>query len=1033
MNVVTRWWLVGLVVAVAASALPFRDADHALLAQGFPAEEAVRRMTVPKGFAVDLVAAEPLVRQPVAIDFDDRGRLWVLQYLQYPNPAGLQRVSVDRYSRTTYDRVPLPPPHGPQGADRLTILTDTDGDGRADQAKDFVSNLNLATGFAFGYGGVFVLQTPYLLFYPDRDADDVPDGEPTVLLSGFGMEDTSSLANSLLWGPDGWLYGTQGTNLTANIRGIQFEQGVWRYHPQTKQFELFFEGGSNMWGLDFDRHGNLLAGTNYGGYLMFHGVQGGYYQKSFAKHGQLHNPFAFGYFEHVPHKNFQGGHVTVGGFLYQADAFPSRFRDTYIAVDTLGHAVRWHHVRPDKSTLRSENGGVLLQANDTWFAPSDATVGPDGAVYIADWYDQRTAHPDPDATWDRSNGRIYRLRGAAAPPVQVEDPHSLTDEQLTAWLLDRNAWKSRRALRILAERGGAQAAENLAQVLNNAQDPQHILQLIWALHSLGQLDIRRSEKLLDHGDPTVRAWIVRLFTDDLERLSVARGGESAAEHRRMVRRLVDLAASETSPVVLRQLASTAKRLSGAECLPIVGPLSRRGDIQSDPLIPLLTWWAVERHAVSSLDRTLATFSNSAAWQSPSVRDVILGRLMRRYAADGSRRGLEACASLLQTAPNADQRRRMIAELDTGLQMLGRKKLPRLPLPESALAIQALADLQETPSRVPAVPPSLAAVLQAAWDDAPRDLLLIRVAARLGKQEALDRAVSLAADGKAAEADRLAALAILRDLSDEATAVGPAMRLLAGMEPLDIRMAALELLGRFSDQRITDLVLAEYPRMAGDLQNRARAVLLGRADSALAFLQEVDLGTFPATDISTNELRQVALHDDRRIEALVQKHWGNIRAGTPEEKLAEIRRIKNDLRAGSGNINAGRAVFQKKCAGCHKLFGRGEEIGPDLTKANRQDRDFLLVSMVDPNAQIRKEFLSYIVATEDGRVVTGLLAGERAASINLLDAKNRRTTISRDDIQEIRVSPLSLMPEDVLGGMTPQQLRDLMRFLQSNGQ
>ena len=211
-------------------------------------------MTVPDGFQVHLVAAEPEVRQPVAIDFDDRGRLWVMQYLQYPNPAGLKRVKVDRYSRTVYDRVPEPPPKGPKGADRLTILETGPATGRAgSRAKDFVTGLNLASGFAFGHGGVFVLQAPYLLFYPDRDRDDVPDRDPEVLLTGFGMEDAHSVANSLTWGPDGWLYGCQGSTVTAHIRGIEFQQGVWRYHPLTHKFELFCEGGGNSWGLDFDR------------------------------------------------------------------------------------------------------------------------------------------------------------------------------------------------------------------------------------------------------------------------------------------------------------------------------------------------------------------------------------------------------------------------------------------------------------------------------------------------------------------------------------------------------------------------------------------------------------------------------------------------------------------------------------------------------------------------------------------------------------------------------------------------------------
>ncbi len=271
----TIWRTNLLLTTVVLAFAPARTAH----AQGYAPAESPRHMTVPAGLTVELVAAEPLVRQPVAIEFDDRGRLWCIQYLQYPNPAGLNRAKVDRYSRTTYDRRPEPPPRGPKGADRVTILLDDDGDGRADRSHDFLSDLNLASGLAFGHGGVFVLQVPYLLFYADRDRDDRPDGDPDVLLTGFGMEDAHSVANSLTWGPDGWLYGCQGSTVTSNIRGIEFQQGVWRYHPITRRFELFCEGGGNSWGLDFDRHGNLFYSTNYGGYAMLHGVQGGYYWK----------------------------------------------------------------------------------------------------------------------------------------------------------------------------------------------------------------------------------------------------------------------------------------------------------------------------------------------------------------------------------------------------------------------------------------------------------------------------------------------------------------------------------------------------------------------------------------------------------------------------------------------------------------------------------------------------------------------------------------------------------------------------------
>src|SRR5216684_5561206 len=396
-------------------------AQFRLAAQGYSPDEAPRHMTLPQDLQVQLVAGEPMIVQPVCIEFDDRGRLWVIQYIQYPNPAGLKRATVDRWSRTIYDRIPEPPPRGPKGADRITILEDTDGDGRADKAHDFINGLNLTTGLAFGHSGVFVLNVPYLLFYPDRNQDDVPDGDPIVCLTGFGMEDAHSVANSLTWGPDGWLYGCQGSTVTAHIRGIEFQQGVWRYHPITHRFELFCEGGGNSWGLDFDRHGNLLYSTNVGGYCMLHGVQGAYYWKSFGKHGALHNPYAYGYFGHVPHSLFKGGHVTVGGIVYQGDSFPERFRGKYVAADLLGHGIYWHDLTPDGSSFRSAHGGELLLANDTWFAPSDVTLGPDGSVYIADWCDKRTAHPDPDADWDRAHGRVYKIEAKGTNPVAPFD------------------------------------------------------------------------------------------------------------------------------------------------------------------------------------------------------------------------------------------------------------------------------------------------------------------------------------------------------------------------------------------------------------------------------------------------------------------------------------------------------------------------------------------------------------------------------------------------------------------------------------
>ena len=331
-----------------------------LRANALAPEDALKSMKVADGFSVKLVAHEPEIRQPLSISFDDRGRMWVIQYLQYPTPAGLKAVKVDQYLRTTYDKVPEPPPRGPKGADRVTICEDTDGDGRMDTFKDFVSNLNLCSGMALGHGGVFVAQPPYLLFYADKNRDDILDGDPEVLLTGFGMEDAHAFANSLTWGPDGWLYGAQGSTVTANIRGLEFQQGIWRYHPVTRAFELFAEGGGNTWGLDFDGDGEIIAGTNFDD-KMLHQVQGAYYVKGFSKHGALHNANAYGYFDHVPYSGYKGLHISIGGIVYHGGAFGKEFEGKYIFGNTLDHAVYWADLKPHGSTFTASFGGRAFE------------------------------------------------------------------------------------------------------------------------------------------------------------------------------------------------------------------------------------------------------------------------------------------------------------------------------------------------------------------------------------------------------------------------------------------------------------------------------------------------------------------------------------------------------------------------------------------------------------------------------------------------------------------------------------------------
>ena len=979
--------------------------------QSLTEAQSVAKMKVPEGFVLEVVAAEPLVRQPVAIDFDDRGRLWVIQYLQYPNPNGLKRVSVDRFSRTKYDRVPEPPPHGPSGDDRITILEDTDGDGRMDKEHDFINGLNLASGMAFGHDGVFVLNVPYLLFYPDRNRDDIPDSDPEVLLTGFGMEDAHSVANSLMFGPDGWLYGCQGSTVTADIRGIEFQQGVWRYHPGTRVFELFCEGGGNSWGLDFDRTGRLLYSTNYGGHTLLHGVQGGYFVKSFGKHGALHNPHAYGYLEHAPHQNFRGGHVTVGGIVYQGHTFPASYRDQYIAGDLLGHGVYWHSINPSGSTVTTNHSGELLTSHDSWFAPTDVTMGPDGAIYVSDWHDARTAHPDPDADWDRSNGRIYRITPVGAPRADAIDLTKLSADDLFKLHQHQSQWFVRKARQEIVRRYGRQSlnaadradAKSLHrkfhETVTTETDETASLEGLWSLNLLGGFDETLAAQLLHSPHPAVRSWTVRLLGDDRTITT------------EMANHLDEFAEQEQDVSVRQQLACSAARFPANQAMPLINANINRDLDADDSYLPLLWWWAVEQHSVVGREEVLKRFVRPTLWNSRLGRDVLLTRLIRRYAAERSAAGLDSVVSLLKAAPDQNARRQLWPQVWLGWQ-------------EQTRDMQTDAWLELARKH------EISQLLLSDWVATSDDLTLLQLGCGLRHIAPLAAVTQTAFNPQAAPERRVALLGILSTVAQQEL-LAPSLEVLATDPAESVRSAALQVLAQFDDPAVAKELIRLYQTSTSNgLKSQICEIILSRGSSASVWLGAVDRGEIVAAATSLEQVRRVALIGDPQLDALVTKHWGKLQGASREEKLAEVRRLNNDLRAAGGNAVAGQQLFKKHCAACHQLFGEGTKVGPDLTTANRQDRDFLLISLVDPSSVIRKEFVSVIIQTASGRVLTGLPIERNDASLTLVDAKGEKQMITTSEIEELQDSSISLMPENLYLQFKPAELRDLFTYLQS---
>ena len=958
---------------------------------GLAPHEALAQLHVADGLRVELFASEPLVQQPVTMSIDRRGRVWVIQYLQYPEPAGLQKVRGDRYDRIQYDSIPEPPPKGPRGADRVTILKDSDGDGQADQAHDFVSGLNLASGLALGHGGVWILQSPYLLFYPDRNGDDIPDEDPQVRLVGFGLDDAHSVANSLQWGPDGWLYGVHGSTVNANVRGTKFQQGIWRYHPPTDRFELFAEGGGNTYGLDFDPRGQAIAGTNWG-VPGLHQRQGTYHVKNFGKHGALQNPYAFGYFQHMSHEGTAIGKLSVGGIFYRAELWPERFRGQLVTANPLNHALYAIGLRQQGSTFSTQFCEPVLWSDDPWFQPVDIAMAPDGSLLVADWYDgninYQITYRNRD-NFDPQRGRIYRVTAANAGPPSPLDLEQWTDEQLLAALQGANVWRARQARQLLAERPSAWAMDELWDRIGDAPHDVVALEALWTLYTMGGLTEQRAAQCLESPHANVRAWTIRLLGDD---------PPLAARYRS---KFIALARSDLDIEVQAQLACTARRLESQTCLNIVSELWRHDALAADPHLPLLLWWGIDSCVDDARQSLFEKLVDPRVWQRPLFAETILPRLARRFAAEGEKKGYGDAARLLTLAPRAEDIERVVVGMEEQMRGLSTPSLP-------AELREPLARLWERGEQ----PASLIAFALRMGSDRAWELAEQRIAAVQGPSE--ERIKLLVA---MAETGRAEAIPTLLDAAQH-----------GGLE--SVRAAAVRAVTRFDSVSVATTLLEGYGQYSPSLRQEVRRALCRRASWGKALVAAVMQGAIASSDVTYEELRQLLQHQDPKLKAQVEKQWGSIRLATPQEKRQQIAALQKTLAAAKGDPQRGQPLFAEHCGKCHRLHGSGNRVGPELTPYPRHDLAYLILHTVDPGAVIRPEYQVVTANMSDGRILTGLIAETTPQTITLLDAQNQRTVLARQQIDELLDLPQSLMPENLFQDVSSDAIRDLFAYLQS---
>ncbi|HEY7315439.1 MAG TPA: PVC-type heme-binding CxxCH protein [Gemmataceae bacterium] len=549
----------------------------------FSPQRSAERIKLPEGFRATLFAGEPDLVKPIAMTLDDRGRLWVVESHSYPNWL----------------------PEGKQGHDRILIFEDKKGTGHFDYCKVFWDKGTNLSGIAVGFGGVWLCATPHLLFVPVRPGEDKPAGAPKVVLDGWSLEAKHNVFNTLIWGPDGWLYGCNGILATSLLgrpgtpkeKRVPLNCGVWRYHPIKETVEAFAWGTTNPWGLDFDDYGEMFI-TNCVIKHLFHVVPGAHFIRMF---GQDLNPNCYGLMpscaDHIhwgggdwtssrggkgTHDAPGGGHAHAGAMVYLGDNWPDEYRNHILMCNLHGNRVNHDVLQRHGSGYVAHHGKDFLMANDSWFRGLSLVCGPDGGVFVSDWHDTGECHD-----YDRVEpcGRIFKVT-FGKPALINPDLSALSDLQLVRLQLHKNDWWVRHARRLLQERAHAgKLDKNVRRVLREMLDKQpevtRKLRALWALHVTGPLDEKTLLGLLDSKDEEIRRWSVRLMVED-NRIS-----EEATK------RLAELGRTDKASSVRLALASALQRLPHSGRWAIAEALAGHAEDATDDNLPLMIWYGIE--------------------------------------------------------------------------------------------------------------------------------------------------------------------------------------------------------------------------------------------------------------------------------------------------------------------------------------------------------------------------------------------------------------------------------------------------------
>jgi len=739
-----------------------------------------------------------------------------------------------------------------------------------------------------------------------------------------------------------------------------------------------------VFGLEFDSDGRLFSGHNGGDTRGWHSVQGAYMLKQGRSPNRFcppANPYAFG---DLP--MMRGGKISRfshNTIVCEGTALPARMQNRFLAADPLHQYLVLSDRIKRGSTFETKDLGFPLRSKDFRFRPVYLTNAPDGSIYVADFYEHFIAHGQHyQSQIDPRTGRIYRLRSREAKLNSLTDLTKLNTDHLIKHLEHPNKWHRQTAVRLLGKITEDNLRKKLIKWVNEKED-NSALGGLWALHQSNQLDEELCVQFLKHPYPGIRSWTIR-FLGDNQSIS-----ESTAIELRQ------LAETEKELEVWSQIASTVQRIEPKKSLPVLGELlARAGNIQ-DPYLPLMYWWAIEKHCHKDINHILQLFEDSQIWSQPMIQREILPRLMRRFALRGGEQNFLTCAKLLSRA-NTDSQRKALME--------GFEK-----------AFEG--------GSLPNLPDSLITAIR----DTGTASLLLRV--RQSDPDAIKEASKRIASKKVPMPERINYVRAFGEINDESV-LEPLLAIISGPVAPIIRRAAINACQRFTDDEIGEIIISSYPLMIAETQLTAQRVLSSRKNWSMKWMKAVEDDKIETKDTSEEAIAGLLRHQDKGLNLMVKKYFGNESLETIPAPVM-IERIRSVIESGTGNPYRGRELYKQRCASCHVLFHGGGKVGPDLTSYQRDDLDTMLRSIIDPNAEIREGYESVFIQTKDGLNVSGFLADKGISTVTVRSFDGLDKTFQKIQIKSLNPLGRSLMPENLLNGLSDSQLRDFFAYLRSS--